>query len=196
MMLKIKLLVMFFLCSFSLFALSDEPELDEDGNPIIEAVMAPAWHITNDTIELSSESLLGKPYVLHFWATWCPYCKKLQPGLETISKGYVEKGIETYAVSFWENPRTKPIKDMKRRGLDFKVLVHGDEAAKSFDVTSTPTTVFINHRGEIVFTYVLSDPNDPQLRLAYETLVDQVKADQLKAAEELAKKQAEEQASE
>jgi thiol-disulfide isomerase/thioredoxin len=195
-MLKIKLLVMFFLCSFSLFALSDEPELDEDGNPIIEAVMAPAWHITNDTIELSSESLLGKPYVLHFWATWCPYCKKLQPGLETISKGYVEKGIETYAVSFWENPRTKPIKDMKRRGLDFKVLVHGDEAAKSFDVTSTPTTVFINHRGEIVFTYVLSDPNDPQLRLAYETLVDQVKADQLKAAEELAKKQAEEQASE
>jgi thiol-disulfide isomerase/thioredoxin len=195
-MLKIKLLVMFFLCSFSLFALSDEPELDEDGNPIIEAIMAPAWHITNDTIELSSESLLGKPYVLHFWATWCPYCKKLQPGLETISKGYVEKGIETYAVSFWENPRTKPIKDMKRRGLDFKVLVHGDEAAKSFDVTSTPTTVFINHRGEIVFTYVLSDPNDPQLRLAYETLVDQVKADQLKAAEELAKKQAEEQASE
>jgi thioredoxin-related protein len=79
---------------------------------------------------------------------------------------------------------------MKRRGLDLKVLVDGDEAAKSFDVTSTPTTVFINHRGEIVFTYILSDPNDPQLRLAYETLVDQVKADQLKAAEELAKKQA------
>jgi hypothetical protein len=49
-MLKIKLLAMLFLCSFSLFALSDEPELDEDGNPIIEAVMAPAWHNTNDTI--------------------------------------------------------------------------------------------------------------------------------------------------
>ncbi|GHB73353.1 hypothetical protein GCM10008107_23530 [Psychrosphaera saromensis] len=195
MMFKIKLLAILFLCSFSLLALSDEPELDEDGNPIVEAVMAPAWQITNDTIELSSQSLLGKPYVLHFWATWCPYCKKLQPGLETISKGYVKKGIETYAVSFWENPRTKPIKEMKSRGLDFTVLVDGDVAAKSFDVTSTPTTVFINHRGEIVFTYVLSDPNDPQLRLAYETLVDQVKADQLKAAEELAKKQAEEQAS-
>lgn len=195
MTLKIKLLAMLFLCSFSLFALSDEPELDEDGNPVIKAVIAPAWQIKNDTIELSSESLLGKPYVLHFWATWCPDCKKLQPGLETISKGYVNKGIETYAISFWENPRAKPIKEMKRRGLDLRVLINGDDVAKLFDVTKTPTTVFINHRGEIVLTYAQSDPNDPQLRLAYEKLVDQVKADQQKAAEELAKKQEEEQAS-
>ncbi len=182
-MFNVKLLLLLLLCSFSSFALDDEPELDDDGNPIANANMAPEWQIKNRKISLSSEVLKGKPYVLHFWATWCPYCKRLQPGLETIAQGYINKGIDTYAVSFWENPRAKPTKEMQSRELNFKVLERGDEVAKLFNVSSTPTTVFVNHRGEISFTYLLSDPNDPQLRLAYETLVKAKKDDERKAKE-------------
>lgn len=174
-MIKLKLLIILFLCSSSLFVLADEPELDDDGNPIVKREKAPLWYIENDGLELSSERLLGKAYVLHFWATWCQDCKLLQSGLETISYGYVDKGIDTYAISFWENPRAKPIKDMANRGLNFTVLEDGDEVAKLFAVERTPTTVFVNHKGEVTLKYILSDPNDPQLRLAYETLVDGLK---------------------
>ena len=33
---------------------------------------------------VKSSDFLGKPLVIHFWATWCPYCKKLQPGLDKL----------------------------------------------------------------------------------------------------------------
>ena len=174
------------LCCFSLYASEPEkpetqeaeteevePELDEDGNPIIKPDMAPSWKlIDGNDAEVSSAALAGKPYVLHFWATWCPYCKKLQPGLEVISDDYVEKGIKTYAVSFWENPRAKPVLEMENRGLFFPVLIEGDEVAKAFGVVGTPTTIFVNGAGEIAYVHLQSNPNDPQIRVAYEMLLD------------------------
>lgn len=174
-MIRLKLLIILFLCSSPAFIFADEPELDDDGNPIVKLDKAALWYIKNDTIELSSEKLLGKAYVLHFWATWCQDCKLLQSGLETVAYDYINKGIDTYAISFWENPRAKPAKDMAARGLSFTVLEDGDEVAKLFAVERTPTTLFVNHKGEVLLKYVLSDPNDPQLRLAYETLVDGLK---------------------
>ncbi|MFT6529652.1 MAG: thiol-disulfide isomerase/thioredoxin [Psychrosphaera sp.] len=182
MMLKVKLFLILFLCSFTVFAI-DDVELDEDGNPIVVSEAVPTWSINNKNIELSSDALIGKAYVLHFWATWCPYCKRLQPGLETIAIEYVDKGIETYAISFWENPRAKPTQEMESRGLSFKVLEKGDEVAKLFGVQSTPTTIFVNHKGEVSFKYMLSDPNDPQLRLAYETLIDEIEQEKRDLAE-------------
>ena len=174
-MIRLKLLIILFLCSSPAFIFADEPELDDDGNPIIKREKAPLWYIESDGFELSSERLLGKAYVLHFWATWCQDCKLLQSGLETVAFGYVNKGIDTYAISFWENPRSRAVKEMESRGLSFKVLEDGDEVAKLFAVERTPTTIFVNHKGEVTLKYVLSDPNDPQLRLAYETLVDELK---------------------
>jgi len=185
-MLKIKLLIILFLCSSPLFVLADEPELDDDGNPIVKREKAPLWYIESDGLELSSERLLGKAYVLHFWATWCPDCKLLQSGLETVAQGYINKGINTYAISFWENPRARAVKEMASRGLNFTVLEEGDEVAKLFAVERTPTTVFVDHKGEIILKYILSDPNDPQLRLAYETLVDGLKLRDKKRAEQAA----------
>ncbi|MDC2889556.1 TlpA disulfide reductase family protein [Psychrosphaera algicola] len=164
------------ICCFSLYA--DEPELDEDGNPIILPDLASPWSLSNGQgLEVDSEDLKGKPYVLHFWATWCPYCKKLQSGLDVISKGYVDKGIPTYAVSFWENPRAKPVKEMKSRGLTLPVLIEGDAVAKQFSVMGTPTTIFINGEGEIVYVHMLSNPNDPQIRVAYESLLKSMATD-------------------
>lgn len=150
-----------------------EPELDEDGNPIIKPDMAPQWSLSDGAeLEVTSQSLAGKPYVLHFWATWCPYCKKLQPGLEVISEDYIDKGIKTFAVSFWENPRATPVEEMANRGLFLPVLIEGDDVAKAFGVLGTPTTIFVNGDGEIAFTYTASNPNDPQIRVAYELLLD------------------------
>ena len=164
--------------SFSALAFEPEtePELDEDGNPIIKADMAPSWSLRRgDGEDITSEAHKDKPYVLHFWATWCPYCKRLQPGLETLANDYAKQGITTYAVSFWENPKARPVQEMENRGLSLPVLVEGDAVAKSFGVFGTPTTVFVNKKGEISLVYQKSDPNDPELRVAYEALLDSMK---------------------
>ena len=168
-------LISFFI-AFNLFAEPEteeaEPELDEDGNPIIQLDMAPKWSLKGaEGVEVGSELLKDKAYVLHFWATWCPYCKELQSGLDYMAIGYVKKGITTYAVSFWENPKAKPIQEMENRGLMLPVLIEGDEVAKAFSVVGTPTTLFIDKTGEIIYRHMQSDPNDPQLRAAYEQLL-------------------------
>lgn len=154
----------------------DEPEveLDEDGNPVVKLDEAPEWILTDGKgSNVSSAMLAGKPYVLTFWATWCPYCKKFQPGLDYISSDYVDV-IPTYAVSFWENPGAKPVEEMENRGLYLPVLVEGDAVAKAFGVLGTPTTIFVNQDGEIMYRHTASDPNDPQLRVGYEELKDEM----------------------
>lgn len=173
-----RFLTLMLILSFSVWAEPEpeELELDEDGNPIVKAEVAPSWSLKDgDGNEVTSESLKDKPYVLHFWATWCPYCKRLQPGLDVIAMGYVNKGINTYAVSFWENPTAKPVREMQNRGLMLPVLVEGDEVAKSFGAMGTPTTIFVNKDHEITHIYIQSNPNDPQLRVMYEELLDSMK---------------------
>lgn len=178
MMLLARIFLLSLLFSFSVIA-EDEAQADED------STKAPAWSLKKGDQVYGSEQLKGKPYVIHFWATWCPYCKKLQPGLDSVSNDYKDHGIPTYAVSFWENARAKPIVEMKNRGLGLEVLVKGDEMAKAFKVQGTPTTVFIDHEGEMLVKLNTSDPNDPQIRLAYELLKDNYnKKDEPKPDEE------------
>lgn len=163
----IRFLLLILLFSLPVFADEEaEQEAEESSN------VAPEWTLKKDDTVYGTPQLTGKPYVIHFWATWCPYCKRLQPGLDSVSRDYKDDGIATYAISFWENPRANPEREMVNRGLGLKVLVKGDDVAKSFGVQGTPTTVFINHDGEIISRLNTSDPNDPQLRLAYEALLD------------------------
>ena len=152
--------------SFSIFA-EEEAEVESVSN------VAPDWSLKKEDVVYGSQQLVGKPYVMHFWATWCPYCKRLQPGLESVSRDYKKQGIATYAVSFWENTRANPEREMVNRGLNLKVLVKGDDVAKSFGVQGTPATIFVNHKGEVISRLNTSDPNDPQIRLAYEILLDE-----------------------
>ncbi|GAA0295748.1 TlpA disulfide reductase family protein [Psychrosphaera haliotis] len=165
------LILLFLFISVQVSADDPEVELDEDGNPIVKLDEAPEWVLVDgqgDTV--SSATLAEKPYVLHFWATWCPYCKRFQPGLDYIAADYIESGIPTYAVSWWENPGAKPVKEMESRGLMFPVLLEGDAVAKAFGVIGTPTTIFVSHEGEIIYRHTGFDPNDPELRVAYEQL--------------------------
>lgn len=179
-MLLIRIFLLSLLFSFSVVAEEEEEVAEPE-----YMTTAPTWSLKKDEVVYGSEQLKGKPYVIHFWATWCPYCKRLQPGLESISRDYETDGIPTYAISFWENRRAKPIEEMQNRGLNLNVLIKGDEVAKSFAIDATPATIFIDHKGEILAKLNTSDPNDPQLRIAYELLKDNYnKKDEAVAEEE------------
>ncbi|WP_394388217.1 peroxiredoxin family protein [Shewanella woodyi] len=113
----------------------------------------------------------GKPMIIHFWATWCPYCKKLQPGLESLRKEYANTDLQILGISFNEDEGAMPAETLKKRGIGFPTLINGESAAKSYGVPGTPTTVFINRSGEIVWVTNISDPNDPNLNAATEFIL-------------------------
>lgn len=124
----------------------------------------PEWVLkTQDGMEVNSMNYQGKPLILHFWATWCPYCKKLQPGLDRLQKEYGEQGLQVLAVSIREDEGATPQDVLKERGLSLKTVVEGDAlAADMFKIAGTPTTYFIGPDGKILGSTMQSDPNDPQ----------------------------------
>jgi len=113
----------------------------------------------------------GKPLVLHFWATWCPYCKKLQPGLDTLYLEYQKQGLEMVAISFWEDDGAKPQAELLKRGMHFTTLVDGDNVAKLYQVKGTPTTFFINKSGKVLWKTSNSDPDNPKLEQAIRAII-------------------------
>jgi len=102
--------------------------------------------------------------VIHFWATWCPYCKKLQPGLDKLYQKYQADGLQMIAISIREDEGATPQAELNRRGMSFKTLINGTDMARSlFNVNGTPTTVFIDKTGHIVGSTRTSDPDDRRL---------------------------------
>ena len=137
-----------------------------------ELSTAPTWQLkTQSGDEISSFQYQNKPIILHFWATWCPYCKKLQPKLVELQQKYAEQGIEIVAISFNEDQGATPQDSITERGYTFKTAVDGEFVATNYGVVGTPTTFFINRHGKVVFKTTGSDINDPRLEQAVMEIV-------------------------
>lgn len=152
-----------------LFSFYTQAQQTESNNKL-----APQWELydENNTLTRSSD-FEGKPLIVHFWATWCPYCKKLQPGLDSLYKKYQPQGLEMIAISFREDQGATPQASLNERGHSFKTLIKGDHVAEQlFGVKGTPTTVFIGKDGSILATTRISDPNDPRLEKIIKQMVD------------------------
>jgi thiol-disulfide isomerase/thioredoxin len=120
---------------------------------------------------VSLKDFRGQALVVHFWATWCPYCYKVQPGLQALADKHAGQGLVLIGISFREDDGAAPQAVLESRGHQFTTLVEGDEVAEMYGVRGTPTTVFINARGTVVGATHTSDPADPILeRLAGEAL--------------------------
>ena len=125
----------------------------------------PQWQLYNEAGQLVKASdFVGKPLVIHFWATWCPYCKKLQPGLEKLYQKYQADGLQMIAVSIREDEGARPQKELESRGMTFKTLIKGHDVGMDlFRVSGTPTTIFIDRTGHIISNTRISEPDDPRL---------------------------------
>jgi cytochrome c biogenesis protein CcmG/thiol:disulfide interchange protein DsbE len=125
---------------------------------------APAFTLKDATGEaVSLSDYAGKPVILHFWASWCPYCKSVQPGLEALAAEYATQDMLVLGINFREDKGVNPQQVLEDRGLHFKTLVQGEEVSRAYGVRGTPTTFFINASGEIVGMTNASKPDDPEL---------------------------------
>ncbi len=156
-----KKLIIATLLALTLFSLSGHAK-DIAGKP-----QAPAWQLkTQSGDAITSAQFAGQATILHFWATWCPYCKKLQPKLVELEKKYQQQGVRIVAISFNEDDGAMPQDELATRGYSFPTAVNGDNVARLYGVSGTPTTFFINKSNQVVFKSTSSDTSDPRLELA------------------------------
>jgi cytochrome c biogenesis protein CcmG, thiol:disulfide interchange protein DsbE len=150
--------------------LSKDKNKNKDRKACFVAPSKANWCLLDDNGNLtSSNQFNGTPYILHFWATWCPYCKKLQPGIKRLQAQF---DIKVVAISWSEDDGAKPGQELKARGLDFISLIEGDMLASVFAVKSTPITYVIDKDGEPIYMTNSSDPINPDLIQAVTALYE------------------------
>jgi thiol-disulfide isomerase/thioredoxin len=111
----------------------------------------PAFSLkTLDGKPMSSAELKGKIYVINFWGSWCPPCRKEMPELQKFYEKY--KGDPNVAIlTIDDDPDTETAKPfLKQKGYTFPVLWAADYLPTAH-VNTFPTTWFVNAEGRKVF---------------------------------------------
>lgn len=108
-----------------------------------------------ENIHLSDH--FGSPIVLNFWTTWCPPCRAEMPALD---KAFKENGdiVDFMIVNLTDGYRdTKDGAEeyVQEDGYGFPVYFDtAGNGAKTYNIISIPTTVFIKKDGTILKTHM------------------------------------------
>lgn len=123
---------------------------------------SPDWTLARpDNSAVTLSDYQGQPVLLVFWATWCPYCKKLLPGIERLHQEYADQGLKIIAVDILEDG--DPAAYMKRHDYHFDMVLEGDDIMSLYGVTGTPALIFIDADGKILGRSTTYNPADPIL---------------------------------
>ena len=102
------------------------------------------------------EDYIGKPIVINFWATWCYYCKVEMPDFEEAYREHDD--IVFMMVNCTDGEReTVEIASafIEEQGYTFPVYYDIDcEATDKYEISSYPTTFFIDKNGDVVKKHV------------------------------------------
>ncbi|MEG1802286.1 MAG: TlpA disulfide reductase family protein [Lachnospiraceae bacterium] len=106
-----------------------------------------------DGTEVKLLSLIDKPTIVNFWASWCSPCKREMPDFQKTYEKYKDQ------INFVMINMTDGVRETKEDGRTF-IQEQGytfptfydtrQEAARTYSVSSIPTTFFINKEGKIM----------------------------------------------
>lgn len=114
--------------------------------------MAPSFQsITLDGKAVALKDYQGKPLLLHFWASWCPFCKFEESSLSAIKNDW-----QVLTVAYQSGEKPEVVKHMQQQKIeDWPTIVDADShLAEQFGVKGVPTTYIIDGDGNIRFTEV------------------------------------------
>ena len=139
--------------------------------------MAPAWHARDfggHAIDFPGVTQ-GKPAVVVFWATWCPYCKAFMPYLKNIQADYAKQGVKVVVINAKEDGRGDPAAYVQSLGFAPIAVANGDEIAKVYDIRYIPDgtgrVVYRRPWTDLPAGKTVAELWDSQVRTALDALV-------------------------
>jgi len=142
----------FFIALFLIFAQNSlfaaAPALENKSGE--SAVDFTLLDLDNKAISLSD--FKGKPRILFFWTTWCPYCRGELKQLNALRVELAKSNTEVLAINI-EEPAEKVRRFMENSPVYYKVLLDMDAAvSEDYGVRGVPTYIFIDKEGHLAAT--------------------------------------------
>jgi peroxiredoxin len=147
---------------------------------------APSFTLNSvDGKSYSLEKTKGKYVVIHFSATWCPFCNAEAPNLEQLFKTYRDKGVEVFIVDVKEE-KALVEKSLARFNFSFPVLLDADgkvsasyapadvQPALARDEVPIASNLIIDKEGKIAFYSLLNTTAFDAKLVKLQTKLDQL----------------------
>ena len=122
----------------------------------------------------------GKPAIVIFWATWCPYCKAFMPYLKNIEEDYAKLGVKVIAIDVKEDGRGDPKAYVQGLGFSPVAVANGDSIMQAYGIRYIPGLFIVDGKGQVAYKRPWSDLPagqtvaelwDGQVRTALDALV-------------------------
>lgn len=99
--------------------------------------------------KLKLQSLAGKAVVFDFWATWCGPCRAQHPLYEEVKRKF-QSNPDVVLVSVDTDEDRALVAPFVKSQKWSQAVYFEDGLVRKLDITSIPTTIVLNRRGEIV----------------------------------------------
>lgn len=105
---------------------------------------------------VSSRSLAGKGYIVNFFGSWCPYCRKEIADMVALQLKYEKQGFTFVGIAFRDNEKTMP-DFIWQNSINYPVIMADEAILNSFGkqvngggVNSVPTLFAIGRDGRLI----------------------------------------------
>ena len=110
-----------------------------------DAALPPLRGVMLDGGTFDSAAVNPAPYVLHFWATWCPVCRAEAGNIDALAK---EATVVTVAVKSGSDEAVAAY--LHKNALAFPVLNDQNGAvATAYQIGVFPTTIIVGKDGKV-----------------------------------------------
>ncbi len=94
---------------------------------------------------------LQKPYLIHFWATWCPICDTTQSGIEALAKDFPVINVATQS-----GDNEYLLAHAKENGMNPDLILNdkNGDLLRAFGARAVPASFIIDGEGNIRFIEV------------------------------------------
>ena len=121
-----------------------------DADPNSQAASITEFKLTGlDASKLDLSSLKGKTLVFDFWATWCGPCRAQHPLIEQVKEKFQDSSDVMFLSINTDEDKDVVQPFIKENGWTQKVWFE-DGLARLLQISSIPTTIIVNRKGEVV----------------------------------------------